>query len=133
MAAPSANNWQPWHFVVVRDDHLRTLLSQTHRWSGMIAEAPIAIAVCGERSSSDHWVADASAATENLLLAATAMGLGAVWIGIHPSERRESHVRDVLGIPDEVGVLCLIALGRPAESKPPRDSFRQTRVHSERW
>ena len=99
----------------------------------MIAEAAIAIAVCGDRSKSDHWVADASAATQNLLLAATAMDLGGVWIGIHPSEDREAFVREVLGIPGEIGVLCLIALGRPAERKPPRDNYTEALVHIDRW
>jgi nitroreductase len=133
MAAPSANNRQPWHFVVVRDESIRAELARTHRWSGMIAQAALAIAVCGERERSDHWVEDTSAATENLLLAATALALGAVWIGIHPDTRREAHVQKVLGIPGEVGVLCLIALGRPAEHRPPRDNYDPARVHLDRW
>jgi len=133
MAAPSANNRQPWHFVVVRDQETKTLLAKTHRWSGMIAQAALAIAVCGERSRSRHWVADTSAATENLLLAATTLGLGAVWIGIHPESGREGYVREALGIPEGIGVLCLIAVGRPAEHKPPRENYNATRIHRDRW
>jgi nitroreductase len=133
MAAPSANNRQPWHFVVVQDSETKARLAETHRWSGMIAQAPLAIAVCGEKRRSAHWVEDTSAATENLLLAATALDLGAVWIGIHPDSEREAFVQQVLGIPEEIGVLCLIAVGRPAEHKPPRENFDETRVHLDRW
>ncbi len=133
MAAPSANNRQPWHFVVVRDEQIKTQLAKTHRWSGMIAEAALTIAVCGEKNRSRHWVTDTSAATENLLLAATALGLGAVWIGIHPDSEREAYVRQALGIPGEIGVLCLIAVGRPAEHKPPRENYDETRIHHEQW
>ena len=133
MAAPSANNSQPWHFVVVRGGEIRSQLARTHRWSGMIADAPLAIVVCGERNRSTYWVQDVSAATENLLLAATALGLGAVWIGIHPDSGRETYVREALGIPDEIGVLCLVAVGRPAEHKPPRDNYDEDRIHHDRW
>jgi len=133
MAAPSANNRQPWHFVLVRDEATKAQLARTHRWSGMIARAPLAIAVCGERERSGHWVEDTSAATENLLLAATALDLGAVWIGIHPDDQREAHVQSVLGIPKEIGVLCLVALGRPVEHKPPRQNYDRGRVHPDHW
>jgi len=133
MAAPSANNRQPWHFVVVRDEKVKAQLAQTHPWSGMIAQAPLAIAVCGEPRRSSHWVEDTSAATENLLLAATALGLGTVWIGIHPDSERQAYIRKVLNIPEEMGVLCLIAVGRPAEHKPPRENYDKHRVHYDRW
>lgn len=133
MAAPSANNSQPWHFVVVRDKETKSLLAKTHRWSGMIAQAPLAIVVCGEKTRSLHWVEDTSAATENLLLAAEALGLGGVWIGIHPDRAREAKVREALGIPEKVGVLCLIAVGRPAEHKPPRNNYNEARIHHDRW
>lgn len=133
MAAPSANNRQPWHFVVVQDRETKARLAEAHRWSGMIAHAAVAIAVCGERTRSHHWVEDTSAATENLLLAATAIGLGAVWIGIHPDSERETYVQQTLGVPADIGVLCLIAVGRPAERKPPRESYDETRIHHDQW
>ena len=133
MAAPSANSRRLWHFVVVRDQETRARLAQTHRWSGMIAQAPLAIAVCGEKQRTHHWVEDASTATENLLLAVTALDLGAVWILIHPDTEREAHVRELLGIPQEIGVLCPVAVGRPAEHKPPQENYEETRIHLHRW
>lgn len=133
MAAPSANNRQPWHFILVRDKQTKVRLAKAHRWSGMIAEAALAIAVCGEKRRSRHWVQDTSAAAENLLLAATALDLGAVWIGIHPDRAREAYVQEALGIPEEIGVLCLIAVGRPAEHKRPRDNYSEARIHHDQW
>lgn len=133
MAAPSANNIQPWEFVVVKDPDLKRQLAQTHSWSYMAANAAAVFVVCANEGASRHWVEDASAATENLLLAATALELGAVWVAIYPSADREAYVRRVLAIPDGIRVLCLVSVGHPAESKPPRTKYRESKVHHERW
>jgi len=129
MAAPSADNLQPWEFVVVEDRALRQTLSQTHPWSKMCADAPVVFAVCVHSRRSNHWIEDASAATENLLLAATALDLGAVWIGIYPNASHESHVREALDIPSSLRVLCLIPVGHPAESKPSDTKYDEDKVH----
>jgi nitroreductase len=133
MAAPSGSNIQPWEFVVVKDPGLKRQLAQTHTWSYMAADAAVVFVVCGNERASHHWVEDASAATENLLLAATALGLGAVWVGIYPGADREAHVRRVLGIPEGIRVLCLVPVGHPAESKSPRTRYKESKVHYERW
>lgn len=129
MAAPSADNLQPWEFVVVQDQGLRRELAQTHPWSRMCSEAAVVLVVCAQQRRSSHWVEDASAATENLLLAATALNLGAVWVGVYPTSRYEQHVRDVLGIPSGLRILCLVPVGHPAESKPPRTKYDEGKVH----
>ncbi len=133
MAAPSANNSQPWEFIVVRKEDLRRRLSETHRWSYMCADAPLVFVVCGRPGHSDHWVEDTSAATQNLLLAVASLDLGAVWIGIYPRPHYEGHVKDVLNIPDEVRVLCLVAIGHPAETKPPRTQYDEGKVHYDEY
>ncbi len=133
MAAPSASNRQPWEFIVVQDAALRQQLAETHPWSYMAADALVVFVVLGDEKKSDHWVEDASAATQNLLLAASALGLGAVWVGIYPRAEREAHVRAALGIPEERRVLCLVPVGRPAEQKPPRTQFDAAKVHRERY
>jgi len=133
MAAPSADNIQPWEFVVVRDSALKRELARTHPWSDMAADAAVVFVVCANERASHHWVEDASAATENLLLAATALGLGAVWVAVYPDASREAYVRRVLGIPEEMRVLCLVPVGHPAESKPPRTKYKESKVHYERW
>ncbi len=133
MAAPSARNTKPWHFVVVRDREQLRRLASVHPNASMLDGAALGIAVCGEPRESEYWVQDASAATENILLAATALGLGAVWIGVHPKPEREARVREILGLPTHITPLCLIAVGHPAEEKPPRTQYDPSRVHDERW
>jgi nitroreductase len=133
MAAPSANNSQPWEFIVVRDKALRTKLAETHPWSRMCVDAAVVFVVCGNEQLSNHWVEDTSAATQNLLLAAAGLGLGAVWVGIYPRANYEAHVCSVLDIPRNLRVLCLVPVGHPAESKPPRTQYDEDKVHYERY
>ncbi|MEO0073385.1 MAG: nitroreductase family protein [candidate division WOR-3 bacterium] len=134
MAAPSASNRQPWHYVVVSDRSRLKVLAEIHPHGRMLADAAVAIAVCGDRNvSPDFWVQDCSAATENILIAAAMLGLGAVWLGVYPRTERESAIREKLRVPGHFGILCLIALGHPAERPSPRTQFRENRVHWEEW
>ncbi|MEJ2209021.1 MAG: nitroreductase family protein [Anaerolineae bacterium] len=134
MAAPSAQNLQPWHFIVVRKRKKLDALSEIHKYAHMLAQAPLAIIVCGdEEVSSKHWVEDTCAATQNILLAATALGLGGVWVSIYPKKKHQKKVRELLDIPDHVGVLCALAIGHPAEKKKARTQYDPERVHQEEW
>jgi nitroreductase len=134
MAAPSASNRKPWHFIAVTDRQILDNLARAHPYGKMLLEAPLCIAVCGDKNiSSRYWVQDCSAATENLLLAATALGLGAVWLGVHPREERVNPIRKVLNIPENIVPLNLISIGHPAEEKEPRTQYDELRVHLERW
>ena len=92
MAAPSANNKQPWRFVVVREPEKRKALSKVHKWSGMCAGAALVVVVLGDPEVLSFWVEDCSAATENLLLAATSLGLGGVWVAVSPNSFDEASV-----------------------------------------
>jgi nitroreductase len=133
MAAPSANNAKPWHFVAVTDRAALERL-EIHRYSRMVPEAALCIVVCGDPAiTADYWPQDCAAATENILLAATGMGLGSVWIGVHPGLDREKAVRAALGIPAHIRPFNLIAIGYPAEEKPARTQYDAARVHRERW
>ena len=133
MAAPSARDRRPWEFVVVTDEAVREQLAQTHQFSSVARRAPLVIVVCGHPEVAPHWVQDCSAATENILLAAVGLGLGAVWVGIHPALEREKHVREALNLPFGVRPLCLVPVGHPAEEKPPRTRFEAAHVHYERF
>ncbi len=134
MAAPSSRNLKPWHLVLVTERATLNRLGEAHPHGKMLMEAPVAIAVCGQLDiSPDFWIQDCSAVTENILLAATSLGLGSVWLGCHPREDRVASVREILGIPDGIGVLSLIAIGHPAETKEPRTQYDESRVHREKW
>mgnify|MGYP005839925173 CR=1 FL=1 len=134
MAAPSANNSRPWHFVVVQDREQLRRLAEAHPYGGMQAQAAMSVAVCADPSRSPHyWVQDCSAATQNLLLAATALGLGSVWLGVYPYRPYAAALREILGVPEGYEILCLVAIGHPAETKPPRTQYDPARVHRDRW
>jgi len=133
MAAPSASNIKPYHFIVVTDRESLDALAEVHPHGKMLFEATLCVAVCGVPDESRYWVQDCSAATENLLLAATALGLGAVWLGVHPKEERVAPVRRVLGIPETVVPLNLLSIGHPAEEKESRTQYNEERVHRGKW
>jgi len=133
MAAPSASNRKPWHLVVVTDRSVLRALADAHEHGKMLAHAGLAIAVCGDPAISDWWVQDCTAATENILIAAAALGLGGVWLGCHGRPEREQAVRRILGIPEGIGVLSLLSIGHPAEEKEPRTQYDPARVHRDRW
>jgi nitroreductase len=133
MAAPSGSNRKPWHFVVVTERDTLRALAAAHPFGQMLASAAAAIAVCGDPSISDWWVQDCSAATENILVAAVGLGLGAVWLGCHGRPERERAVREALGIPDRFGVLSLLSIGHPGEEKEARTQYDPARVHWGGW
>jgi nitroreductase len=133
MAAPSASNQKPWHFVVVTDREMLRTLARVHPFGKMTARAEVAIAVCGDPAISGWWVQDCSAATENILVAAAGLGLGAVWLGCHGQAEREQAVRDALGIPAQIGVLSLLSIGRPGEEKEARTQYDPARIHKNEW
>lgn len=134
MAAPTAMNKQPWHFVVVDQRYVLDALAGTNPYAKMLKKAPLAIVVCGntdkmiEGGGRDFWIQDASAATENLLLAAHAMGLGAVWTGAYPSEERCISISKVLSLSDNLIPLNMIVVGYPAEHPQPKQKFKEENV-----
>jgi len=136
MAAPSAGNEQPWQFFVITDRAILDAIPKFHPYSAMLKHASVAILVCGDLTREKHrgyWVQDCSAAAQNLLLAATAMGLGAVWTGVHPQEDRVDGMRKLLRLPEQVIPLALIPLGYPAEHPGSADRFDPGRIHRNGW
>ena len=136
MAAPSAGNQQPWRFVVVRDKRTLTAITEVHPYSKMLPGAPVAILVCGDPGAGkwpQYWEQDCAAATENVLIAAEQLGLGSVWLGVHPLAERVEGVRRLLGIPESIVPFALLPVGWPAERKEPADRYDAARVHHERW
>jgi len=134
MAAPSAHNAKPWHFIVVRDREKLKTLAEKHPYAKMCHKAGAAIVVCADsKTAPGYWVLDCAAATQNMLLAGTALGLGTVWIGMHPREERKRMFRPLFGIPEDMEICSIVALGYPAERKEPRTQYDPSRVHREQW
>lgn len=136
MSAPSAGNQQPWHFVAINDRKILDKITEYHPRSEALKEAPTAILVCYDEKLEKHqgfWVQDCSAATENILIAVSARGLGAVWLGVYPREERYKGIRRVLGIPEHVIPFSLIPIGHPAEKKARENRFNPSRIHYNRW
>ena len=133
MAAPTALNLQPWHFIVINDKETIALLSGKQP-----TNAPLMIAVCGDTDKTmlpdgstklpDFWVEDVSAATENLLLAAHALGLGAVWTGVYPAMDRTAEVANVLNCPQNIVPLAVVRVGYPDESPEPKNKYKEENI-----
>lgn len=138
MAAPSAVAKDPWRFVVVRTRETLRAIAAGLPNGKMLAHAAVGIAVCGDLTAAhdrqlSYLLQDSSAAIENLLLAASALGLGACWLGVHPREDRMALVRKALGLPADVVPVSVVAVGWPAEEKEPRTRYDESKVHRERW
>ncbi len=136
MQAPSARNQQPWQFIVIDDPRLLAQIGQTFSNARMAQQAPVAILICGdlqEETSPGYWVVDCAAAAENMLLAAHALGLGAVWTGVYPREERMAGLTRLLGVPQHVIPHSLIVVGHPAEQPPAQDYYRPERVRQNHW
>lgn len=138
LCAPTANNARPWHLIVVRDEGARQTLATVHRYASFCADSPVVLVVCGDAAKSSHWwIEDCSAAVENVLIQATAMGLGTCWVGIRGSDDRgfdrEQRVRNLLGIPDNVRISALVAIGFPVAPPPAKEPGPMDQVHQETW
>lgn len=137
-SAPSAHNSRPWEFIVVRDRALLEELSKVRVYWKMLKNADLAIIVCGNRneykgSTKEFFVQDCSAATQNILVAAEGLKLGAVWLGCYPTEEGPTGVSRILGIPEGVIPLSVISIGHPAEHAKPHPEIVRERVHYDKY
>jgi nitroreductase len=138
MAAPSAVAKDPWHFLLIQDRATLTEIVKILPNAQMLSQAPAALIVCGDINKAhlnelSYLQQDLSAAVENILLAANALGLGSCWIGIHPRPERLSGIRNLFSFPENIIPMCGIALGWPAENPAPRTRFNPERIHLEKW
>jgi nitroreductase len=135
MCAQSASNRQPWCFVVINDRKIMNEIPKYHTYAQMLKEAPVAILVCchSDLQLGEFGVEDCSAATQNILLAAHAKGLGAVWLGISPAGGEAAATKKLLNLPEHIIPISLISIGYPAEQKPQPDRYKADRVHYNQW
>lgn len=141
MAAPSARNRQPWEFIVVNERVVLDSLAARLKYAKMLREASLAIVVCAESvyqksdgtyAENKYWEHDASAAAQNILLAAEAMGLGAVWTAASDQER-SAIVKSVFNLPSTIQPLCVIPIGYPSGEHQPIDKWKPSKIHYNRW
>ncbi len=137
MAASSAGDQRPWHFVVVEDQETRERMADILQpFAHMLPQAPVAVLVCGDPTLQKHagfWVQDCAAAMQNMLIESRAQRLGAVWMRIYPFEGRVQNFRKLLDLPPHVIPFALAAVGFPSEKCEPKCRFDESRVHLDRW
>ena len=138
MAAPTAVNFQPWRFVVLNGREELDAMAEKLPYAKMLKDAPLAIVVCGETlwmggNENPFWAQDCSAATQNLLLAAEALGLGAVWTAAYPDAERCKAISEALGLPSTVQPLCVVPIGHPAGDDKPKDKWKPENIHYGKW
>jgi len=136
MFAPSAVNKQPWAFIVINDRNILNKIMEVHPHSKMFETANLGILVCGDlqqQHDTGYWIADCAAATENILLEATSLGLGSCWVGIYPREVRMNAMREIFSLPAHVEAFALVALGYAAEQKNTPERFHPEKVFLNQW
>ena len=136
MSAPTAGGIQPWRFVVITDRALLDAIPDIHPYAAMIRQAPLAILVCGDVSSENYgafWVQDCSAAMQNILLAARALGLGSLWCGVHGRPEREKAFSELFGLPEKVRPLGLAIVGPSDAPFARKERYDESKVHHNKW
>jgi nitroreductase len=136
MQAPTSGNQRPWEFLVVENKETLRQLSLTNPYSKLIANAPLAIVMLGNADFikyPEHWEQDLAAATQNLLLEAVELSLGAVWVGVAPLPDDMAHIKSIFNFPDNIKPFAVVAIGYPDEEKKPVDRFEENRIHYENY
>jgi len=138
MSAPSAVNQQPWEFIVVREKEILDKLADGLPYAKMLYKAGAAIVVCGipekaYKGLTEFAITDTCSATENILLAIEALGLGGVWTAGYPDEEKMNHIRNILNIPENIIPLNVIPIGYPTADEEPKEKFKENNIHWEKW
>lgn len=137
MQAPSAKNEQPWEFIVINDRRILDQIAVTHPYGKMLATAPLAIVVLGntQKVKSELYPQDLAAATQNILLASTALNLGSCWLGIHTRDDRVKTIVDAFKLPEHIIPFSMIAIGHPENPNALKevDRYQSDVVHFNRW
>jgi nitroreductase len=136
MNAPTAMNQKPWVFVVIDKKEILDKIPDFHPNASMLKNADKAVLICGDKKREkikNYWALDCSAATENLLIAARALDIGACWLGIYPRDERIKALKKLLSLPDDIIPFSLISLGIPDEESKEIDRFEESRIHYNKW
>jgi nitroreductase len=135
-SAPSAANQQPWHFIIIDDKNILNKIPGFHKRAEFITKAKKAILVCADKKLEKfkgYWPVDCSSATENMLLAARALGLGGCWIGIYPQEYRVKELKNIFNLPESVIPFSIVSLGFTDEEQKEVNRYKEDRIHYNKW
>jgi nitroreductase len=136
MQAPSARNCQPWHFVVMTERAMMDEVPKFHPYASSMNSAPLAILVCGDEKLAARpkgWRVDCAAAVENILLAAHALGMGAVWMAVDPDEKRLEGMCRLIQFPEGITPFALVSIGYPLEDPVLKERYKRERIHYNAW
>lgn len=134
--APSAHNFKPVEFIVIKDKNKFQSIANFHPYAKMLPQAEVSIIICGDMKKQEmtgFLIEDCSAAIQNMLLAAHGMGLGAVWCGLYPVEELTTNMKEVCSIPEDIIPVGMLVLGRKGEEKKVFDRYDATKVHHDQW
>ncbi|MGL5347721.1 MAG: nitroreductase family protein [Peptostreptococcaceae bacterium] len=138
MQAPSAGNQQPWEFIVLQDKEKLVKLSHMSKYSKLIADAPLAFILLGNEDRMrypENWEQDMGAATQNLLLEAVELDLGAVWMSAAPLDDRMNYIKNMFNLEDKLKPYCVVTVGYPAKGQENKfiDRYDESRVHYDNY
>lgn len=136
MQAPSAGNEQPWHFVVILEKDILSEIAKINPYADMAGDAALAVLICGDVDDEKYegfWVQDCAAATQNLLLAAHELGLGAVWTAVYPMGDRAEKYSSLFKLPSNIIPLALVPIGYPDQERKIENRFKEERIHFNKW
>ena len=135
MSAPTARNTRCYSFIVLKDKETHKKIAQIHKASQMILEAPVAVLVVGDADAvfGNYLPQDCGAATQNMLLAATAKGYGSVWCGIYGNEERMSDFSKLFKLPENIKPFSLVVMGKSADNNPPKNGWQSEKIKYEKW
>lgn len=134
MSAPTARNKQPWRFITVQSEEGKNKIMSAHPYSMMLKTAPCAVIVCADKTESmDFFQQDCAAAIQNMLLSATDLGLGSVWLGVYPNKERAAGICKAFNLPDNIIPVGIVVLGYADETKGRENRFDTNKIHKENW
>jgi nitroreductase len=135
-AAPSAHNYQPWHFIVIKSTETLEKMAEFHTYGKMLPKAGCGIVVCGDKEKQSEigfLVEDCSAAIENMLLAAHGLGYGAVWCGLYPMSQLVENTKKLLNLPDNMIPVGVMPIGHKKDDRKPIDKYDESKIHIDKW
>ena len=132
MNAPTARNLKPFEFIIIKEKGILEKLSITKKNSYFVKDSNTTIIIIGNELS-EFWQQDLGAVTQNILLEATYLNIGSCWIGIAPNDECENYIKNLLNVPKNKRVFCMVSLGYPAETKEPNGFYDENKIHYNRY